>query len=247
MAAWPAFALFTPPSLFRSSKMKSSVRPTAFSALSLSLLVLSGCASAERGQRTGSREAQQQFRLAELHFAQGKNQEAIAALKRSINLDPRDAEVHSYLGFVYLSLSDFDGAEKELQSALKLNPYLTEARNYLGVVYMKTDRRDRAVTEFEAALKDSTFPNPEKILYNLGTTQLEEKLVPAAVESFRRAVAANSRYAKGYYGLALALSESGRSEEARVNFQKVISLDPQSPEAAEARERLARAPAQKKG
>lgn len=247
MALWPVFALFTPPPLFRSSKMKSSVRPTAATALFLCLLLLSSCATAERGQRTGSREAQQQFRLAELHFAQGKNQEAIAALKRSLSLDPKDAEVHSYLGFVYLSLSDFDGAEKELQSALKLNPYLTEARNYLGVVYMKTDRRERAVEAFETALRDSTFPNPEKILYNLGTTQLEAKLLPEAVESFRRAVAANSRYAKGYYGLALALSESGRAEEARANFEKVISLDPQSPEAAQARDRLARTPTHPKG
>ena len=247
MAVWPVFTLFTPPSLFRSSRMISSVRQTATSALSLCLLLLSGCASAERGHRTGSREAQQQFRLAELHFAQGKNQEAIAALKRSLSLDPKDAEVHSYLGFIYLSLSDFDGAEKELLSALKLNPYLTEARNYLGVVYMKTDRRERAVAAFEAALRDSTFPNPEKILYNLGTTQLEERLLPEAVESFRRAVAANSHYAKGYYGLGLALSESGRNEEARANFEKVISLDPQSPEAAQARERLARTPTQKKG
>ena len=227
--------------------MNSPVRPIAMTALSLSLLLLSGCASTGRGPRAGSREAQQQFRLAELHFAQGKNQEAIAALKRSLSLDPKDAEVHSYLGFIYLSLSDFDGAEKELLSALKLNPYLTEARNYLGVVYMKTDRRERAVAAFEAALRDSTFPNPEKILYNLGTTQLEGRLLPEAVESFRRAVAANSHYAKGYYGLGLALSESGRNEEARANFEKVISLDPQSPEAAQARERLARTPTQKKG
>ena len=227
--------------------MTSSVRPTATTALSLCLLLLSGCASAERGQRSGSREAQQQFRLAELQFAQGKNQEAIAALKRSLRLDPKDAGVHSYLGFIYLSLSDFEAAEKELLSALKLNPYLTEARNYLGVVYMKSGRRERAVAAFEEALRDSTFPNPEKILYNMGTTQLEAKLVPAAVESFRRAVAANSRYAKGYYGLALALSESGKAEEARANFEKVISLDPKSPEAAQARERLARTPTHPKG
>jgi len=247
MAVWPVFALFTPPCLFRSSTMTSSVRPTATTALSLCLLLLSGCASAERGQRSGSREAQQQFRLAELQFAQGKNQEAIAALKRSLRLDPKDAGVHSYLGFIYLSLSDFEAAEKELLSALKLNPYLTEARNYLGVVYMKSGRRERAVAAFEEALRDSTFPNPEKILYNMGTTQLEAKLVPAAVESFRRAVAANSRYAKGYYGLALALSESGKAEEARANFEKVISLDPKSPEAAQARERLARTPTHPKG
>jgi len=137
--------------------------------------------------------------------------------------------------------------DAKLLTALKLNPYLTEARNFLGVVYMKTDRREKAVAAFESALKDSTFPNPEKILYNLGTTQLEGRLLPEAVESFRRAVAANSHYAKGYYGLGLALSESGRNEEARANFEKVISLDPQSPEAAQARERLARTLTHPKG
>lgn len=210
-------------------------------------LVLGACASTPSSKKTENRQAQQYFQLGQANLAEGKNQEAIQNLKKSIQLNPKDADVHNYLGVVYLLLSDFDNAEKELDDALKLNPYLTDAKNSLGAVYMKTGRADKARAIFESALKDRTYPSPEKILYNLGTLHLDAKRYPEALDAFRRAVAANSGYAKGYFGLGLAFSETGKEEEARMNFQKVITLEPKSQEAVRAQEYLARKSAGGKG
>ena len=205
----------------------------------LSWLFLTACASTPPGRKPSDRQAEQYFRLAQANFAEGKNQEAIQNLKKSLQLNSKDADVHAFLGVVYLLLSDFEGAEKEMEEALKLNPYLTDARNSLGAVYMKTGRSDEARAAFEEALKDRTYSSPEKILYNLGTLHLEAKRYPEALDAFQRAVGSNAAYAKGYFGLGQTYAETGRSEDARTSFQKVIALEPKSPEAARAREYLA--------
>jgi type IV pilus biogenesis/stability protein PilW len=211
------------------------------------LLLTAACASAPHERRAENREAVQYFKLGQADFSEGKNQQAIENLKRSLKLDSKNADVHNFLGVVYLLLSDFPSAEKELEDALKLNPYLTDAKNSLGAVYMKTERPGKAREIFEEALNDKTYPDPEKILYNLGTLDLEAKRYPEALDAFQRAVVANAAYAKGYFGLARVYAETGRTQDARTNYQKVISLDPKSPEAARAQEFLARKPVPGRG
>lgn len=205
----------------------------------LVLLSAAGCASDQSAKmKEGSRQAEGLFRLSQLDFSQGKNQEAITHAKQALNKDPKNADVHAFLGTVYLYLSDYENAEKSLKEALKLNNYLTDARNTLGAVYIKTGRPSEAQKVFQECLKDTTYPHPEKVLYNLGTLQLDEKRASEAEQTFRRAVEANPKYARGYYGLGQALLQSGRREEARKSFEKVIALDPASPEAAKAKEAL---------
>src|SRR5262245_34620828 len=96
------------------------------------LLGVAGCASNQGAKaKEESRQAEGFFRLSQLDFSQGKNQDAIAHAKQALSKDPKNAEVHGFLGTVYLYLSDYDNAEKSLKEALKLNPYLTDARNTL--------------------------------------------------------------------------------------------------------------------
>lgn len=206
----------------------------------LSWIFLTACASTPQGRKPSDRQAEQYFRLAQANFSEGNNQEAIQNLEKSLELNPKDADVHAFLGIVYLLLSDFEGAEKEMEEALKLNPYLTDARNSLGAVYMKTGRGEEARAAFEEALKDRTYSSPEKILYNLGTLHLEAKRYPEALDAFQRAVGSNSAYAKGYFGLGQTYAETGKIEDARKSFRKVVALEPNSAEATRAREYLAR-------
>jgi Tfp pilus assembly protein PilF len=200
---------------------------------------LAGCASTPSPKaKEETRQADGLYRMAQLDFSEGKNQEAITNAKKSLNLDSKNPDVHAFLGLVYLYLSDYKEAEKSLQDAVKLNPYLTDARNMLGAVYMKTGHTQQAQEEFQECLKDKTYAYPEKVLYNLGTLQMEGGRFTEAEETFRKAVEANANYARGYYGLGQTLSLMGHRDEAMKNFEKVIALDPTSPEAAKAKEAL---------
>ena len=219
--------------------MNSFARRSVVLPALLGAALLGGCASSQSTKvKEEARQAEGLYRLAQLDFSQGKNQDAITHAKKSLEMEPKNAEANAFLGLVYLYLSDYKNAEKSLQEAVRLNPYLTDARNMLGAVYMKTGRPEQARNAFMECLKDKTYASPEKVLYNLGTLQLEAKQFADAESSFRRAVEANAKYAKGYYGLGQALLMSGRGAEARENFEKVIALDPASPEAAKAKEAL---------
>jgi Flp pilus assembly protein TadD len=114
-------------------------------------------------------------------------------------------------------LSDYAGAEKSLEKAVKINPYLTDARNTLGAVYMKTGRLSEARKRVScSASRTGPTPFRRRSSTTSGTLELEEKRTPEALENFRRAVAANPSYAKGYYGLGQALLRSGKKDEARI-------------------------------
>ena len=224
------------------------VRSGAFLLSAFLVVTLSGCASDPAGKvKSETRQAEGLFRLAQLDFNQGKNQDAISHAKKSLDLDSKNADVHSFLGIIYLYLSDYRNAERSLQEAVRLNPYHTDARNTLGAVYMKTGRAAQAESVFEECLRDRTYPYPEKILYNIGTLQLDSKRAAEAAESFRRAVEFNPRYARGYYGLGQAQLLLGRREEAKKSFEKVIQLDPGSPEAVKSKEALGLPPGATKG
>jgi type IV pilus biogenesis/stability protein PilW len=222
-------------------------RPPRALLLAAAGILTLACASPQPRRRPEDRQAQQYFRLAQVDFAEGRNQEAIEHLRKSIDLDPKNADVHGFLGVVYLLLSDYEKAEKSLDQALRINPYLTDARNSLGAVYLETGRTEKARGQFEEALKDRTYPTPEKIFFNLGSLELEEKRYPQALESFRKAVSANPNYARAHLGMGRALAATGRGAEARRHFEKVIAIDPKSPDAARARELLGQLTAERKG
>ncbi|MBI1750939.1 MAG: tetratricopeptide repeat protein [Acidobacteria bacterium] len=76
------------------------------------------------------------FKLrAEIRLHQNNLPEAIAALEKAAQLEPRDADLHARLGRVWLERREFAPAERELLEALRLNPKLTDAVRDLVAVY----------------------------------------------------------------------------------------------------------------
>jgi Flp pilus assembly protein TadD len=66
---------------------------------------------------------------AEISIGQKKYDEASAALKQAVAVAPNDAQLHGWLGRVYLQTRDFPNAEKELKTALNLD--------HNNIVYLK--------------------------------------------------------------------------------------------------------------
>jgi len=74
---------------------------------------------------------------ARIYFRQKKLADAIAALEKALPLAPQDAELHAFLGRLWLEKREFPPAERELMVALKLNPGLTDAvRDLVAVHYL---------------------------------------------------------------------------------------------------------------
>jgi tetratricopeptide (TPR) repeat protein len=77
---------------------------------------------------------------------------AITALKFAAVRDPRNADIHNYIGYAYRRLSQLGPAMGHFQQALLLNPRHRGAHEHLGELFLALNEPARA-NEHLAALK----------------------------------------------------------------------------------------------
>lgn len=185
-------------------------------------------------------QAMRYYRLGQIQFEQGKTLEAIASIEKALSIDSDLAEPHNYLGFIYLQQSELKRAERSFRKAVRIDPYLTDAWNNLGLAYRERGSYDKALEAFDRALNDKTYRSQEKIHFNIGHLHLARGENAAAIRSFEQALRINPKYLRGILGLGTAYERSGRPDRAAQELRRVVSLGPESPEAAEARQLLAK-------
>jgi Tfp pilus assembly protein PilF len=220
--------------LDRPGRLAGAAAVVAACALALTSL---HCASGGR-KSSAQGESSRYLRLAYVQMERGETKEALESARQSISKDPDNSEAHNFLGLIYLSLSEYKQAADHLKQAVGLNPYFTDAHNNLGVAYRGLKEYDKALKEFQTALNDKTYRTPEKVQLNIGNLYLDQGVMSEAVRSFERAVALKPDYLLGYLGLGTAYQKSGRADLAAEQFRKVLSLSPDSPEAARAKRLL---------
>jgi len=100
--------------------------------------------------------------------------------KQTIYLNPKFTERYHYLGLVYFSQEDYDGAINQWEKILEIEPDFPNkyvVLNNLGIVYNKKQMPDKALEYFLQALQlapeDSTIIEEiEKEIYNIYRGQL---------------------------------------------------------------------------
>jgi tetratricopeptide (TPR) repeat protein len=202
------------------------------------LLLLCPAIPSEARQTPRQEESQRYLRLSRIQFEQGKTQEALEAVHSALKMDAGNSDAHYFLGVIRYQLSEYKPAVKSFRKAIKLNPYFTDAHNHLGLVYREMQKYDKALEEFHTALNDKSYRSQEKIHFNIGHLYLARKMYPEAIASFQKAIQVSPAYLRGILGLGTAYAQSGQKGLAEKELQKVVALDPDSPEAAEARQLL---------
>jgi type IV pilus assembly protein PilF len=215
------------------------VRPGILAFAIACAAILPGCASSGGGKGAAQGESERYLRLGYVQLERGQTQEALASAQTAIDRDPKNADAHNFLGLIYMSQSDYPKAAERLKEAVKINPFFTDAHNNLGVAYRQLKQYDKALGEFQTALKDKTYKTPEKIELNLGHLYLDQGVLSEAVNAYERAIGINPNYALGHLALGTAYRKMGREDLAGKQFQKVIQLAPDTPEATRAKQELA--------
>jgi arylsulfatase A-like enzyme/Tfp pilus assembly protein PilF len=93
-------------------------------------------------------------------------EEAAAAFRRALQVDPNHAPAHQNLGILALRLGDMRTAQDSLSRALALNPRLPLALNTMGVLYARQGDDARAVDHWRRAV--DIDPRQYDALYNIG-------------------------------------------------------------------------------
>ncbi|HEV2426398.1 MAG TPA: tetratricopeptide repeat protein [Terriglobia bacterium] len=81
----------------------------------------------------------------------GRSDEAITDLRRAVQLDPANSDLHRELGITFLLLKDWSRARIEYLEAIKHDPGEAESHNGLGYALEKLGDIDAAAKEYAAA------------------------------------------------------------------------------------------------
>lgn len=142
------------------------------------------------------------------------------------------------MGYLMLRLGDAEGARVAYERALAAGSQLTLLKNDLAFLLARESRDlDRA----EQLAKEAANAPGESLaaVDTLGYVYLRNGKADAALWQFRFAADhAEPPVAAYYFHLGLALMELERSGEARQAFERALAIDPEFPDAGEARRQI---------
>ena len=152
----------------------------------------------------------------------------LAAAKKAMSLDDKDAVGYFALGRVLMMMGDHDASIAQLEHSIQLNPSFAQAHHGLGFALALAGRLEEAVAAQEMALRLSPRDplNWATTVVHAVTCMLmhdyEEALVWA--ERTVRLPRSSSYYPHAVLGAALA--SLGRIDEARAAIEKAIEWKP---------------------
>jgi tetratricopeptide (TPR) repeat protein len=130
----------------------------------------------------------------------GRLSESLAACKKSVQLEPQDAEARSNLGSTLKELGRLDEAEANYTQAIVLKPDFAEAHYNLGVTLEELGRLDEAETIYTQAIV--LKPDYAEAYVNLGAALLELGRLDESEASYKQAIKIKSDYADAFYNLS---------------------------------------------
>jgi tetratricopeptide (TPR) repeat protein len=158
--------------------------------------------------------------------SEGQIDEAIAAHRRAIELEPDSAELHAELAGLYARQDRAQEALEAGEAALKRDPKNREANRVLGSVYaaFADDRKAlragdtpseyaaRAIGYLEAARREQLFDTGLDLM--LGRLYLQTRAYPEAVTMLERVVADQPGYPEAVWLLSIAYEGAGQIDRA---------------------------------
>jgi tetratricopeptide (TPR) repeat protein len=150
---------------------------------------------------------------------------------------PDSARAHQALAENYFVLRQMPEAEKEYREALRLRPDTPELHLELGEVYAGAFQWAKAEEEFRAQAK--LQPGNAEAAYRLGTALLEQGKAREARAELVRADKLMPDMPETLYSLGKAASLEGDSATAEKEWTRLLSIEKETPLAAQAHFALA--------
>ncbi|WP_186405896.1 O-linked N-acetylglucosamine transferase family protein [Candidatus Accumulibacter aalborgensis] len=156
--------------------------------------------------------------------SQGRDTEALPAMRHAARLLPRDAQVQSNLGLVLAEMDQLSEAEACHRHALKIKPNFPEAHYNLGNVL----HAQRLPRDAEACYRHALTLEPDyaKAHNNLGAMLRELGRLTEAERALRRALECSPDFAKAHANLGSTLGDQGRLAEAETCFRRALRIEP---------------------
>ncbi len=153
---------------------------------------------------------------------------AIPPLEAEARNNPRNPLVHYALGVCLAHTGDRARAVESLRRATEADPGLPHPWHYLRSLTENGGPQD--LEYFKKAAKRHKKRHPH-IHLNYGLMLLHQGREAEGLQSLRRAVELNGRYAEAHFQLGAAHFDGGRWGDATAGLRRAIAADPDYPEA----------------
>ena len=174
---------------------------------------------------------------------------AVADFEKALPMVPVDKpeakSIHDQLEQVmaqaYFRAGDLPKAISMLETITAADPSNTAQSALLANLYLQNGQLDAGKTLLEK-LPPDTIKDPT-IYVNVGILFLNKKSPADAATYFTKAIDMDPKSGDGYYYRGLANAQLKKTKEARADFEQVLVLAPDTPEAKDAKAMLAALPA----
>lgn len=145
-------------------------------------------------------------------------------MRKSVLLDPKDAQAHTNLSNVLLELGRLHEAEACCRTAIRLNPKLALAHNNLGNVLSALNRFPEAESCFRAAIQiDRQFA---EAYCNLGNALTKQGRLDEAESCCREAIRLNPHLAQAFNNLGNIFNNREQWSKAIESYRTATQLMP---------------------
>ncbi len=172
-------------------------------------------------------EAYYQLGLASL--AAGDIRQGVAALRKTLELDPKHAAAQLRLAALMTYVDDpaiLKDAQQRLQGVLEDSPQNADALHALALADLKLGEPEDAVQLLERAI--AAAPQELMIAVTLARTKVQQKDSKGAEEVLRKAGENSPKSVDAVIILGRFYASQNRTSEAEQQFRRALAMDPQS-------------------
>jgi tetratricopeptide (TPR) repeat protein len=167
------------------------------------------------------------LKAAQTMMGESKFAEAIVELNKAIERLPDQAILHNAVADCYLRLGKNEEAVAAYQKAVSLDPKKADYGVSLGNILNTMGKN----AEAQEALKKAVEIDPSaKNLYVYGIILMNGMQIPAAVDAFKKSIAADANFAESYFQLGMALSSNQETIPAAIENLKKYKTIGKKPE-----------------
>ena len=153
------------------------------------------------------------FRLSRLLAAQGKDEEAVAALVNCIERYPEFPPAYEELANLYVRHRKIEDAARVLQQSLDINPWEPVLRNNLGMCWLMLERYELALEQFEIASKAA--PDDARFVANVALALASLGRYDEALSLYHQIVPIG----QGHYNVAIIARAHGDQARSVEEFE----------------------------
>jgi tetratricopeptide (TPR) repeat protein len=214
------------------------MRPILPLALAMAILPPFAAAAPPQQAAPARESAAYYYLIARSLEESGKVDEAIAALQKALELEPKSAEVRAELAGVYARQNRAGEALDTAEEALKFDPNNREANRLLGSIYSALAEQSRPLRPADdpskyaaraiAALERANSPTILDLGLDLalGRLYLRSNQNAKAITALQRVFTQQPEYSEGGLLLASAQEQAGQIDDAITTLESTIEHNP---------------------